>query len=195
MNLALIVPSALGLFLLSRDIVDFFLYRGAFTQEALIKTSELLKLLAIALPFQSLGKIFATKINATGNTKNTMIVSIISLIINVITSISLMPLFGYLAVGYGTIISSIGYLSLFLFRNFNLSKKNYIELLKYLLSSFIMALYLIFLGGFLPLLLQVFSSIIIYFTILCIINADLAKKLLKKILYKGKKSCKIDIIE
>ena len=186
-NLALIVPSALGLFLLSRDIIDFFLHRGAFTEEALIKTSELLKLLAIALPFQSLGKIFATRINATGNTKNTMIISIITLIINLIVTISFMPLVGYLAVGYGTIISSISYLILFVVRKFELSKKNYMELMKYFFSSFVMACYLVFIAKFLPLVLKILSSIIIYFTILCIIKAHFAQKLLQKFLYKGKK--------
>jgi putative peptidoglycan lipid II flippase len=182
----LILPSAIGLFLLSKEILTFFLYRGAFTEEAVLKTSALLKLLAIAVPFQSLGKILATRINATGNTKNTMFVSIGSLIINVVTSLSLMQKYGYLSVGYGTIISSISY---FLFLSaplLNFSQNNLKELLKSLISSSFLYLYLYYFSDLLPLVFVILSSIGLYFTILALVKSFLIEEGLKKILYKIK---------
>ncbi len=70
------IPSAVGIGLLSNEIVDLILSGGVFTEKSIALTGIILLFFAISIPFESLSHIFARSFFALKNTLTPMIINI-----------------------------------------------------------------------------------------------------------------------
>ncbi len=103
----LVFPASILLFLNAEMIISIVFERGAFTTTDVHFVSQMLKILAVALPFSVFNKITSTIFFSYSNTRTPMIITFISVFINVITSVSLMPHLGIYAITIGTAVSYI----------------------------------------------------------------------------------------
>ena len=104
--LMLTIPSVFFINFLSEEIIIFLFQRGAFSLFSSENTSQVLKILTFGLPAFILIKLFQTKFYAALNTKIPVIVSTISISINIIISFSLMYHMKYLSVVIASIITA-----------------------------------------------------------------------------------------
>jgi putative peptidoglycan lipid II flippase len=103
----LVFPASVLLFLNAEMIISIVFERGAFTTTDVHFVSQMLKILAIALPFSVFNKITSTIFFSYSDTKTPMIITFISVIINVAVSVSLMPHLGIYAITIGTAVSYV----------------------------------------------------------------------------------------
>lgn len=101
------IPSAIGLFMFARHIVELLFQRGEFTPENTMQVANILKIYAIAVPFFILSKIFQATFYAKKDTKTPMINAIYCLIINVFFAIVLKYFFATNGIAMATTLSSI----------------------------------------------------------------------------------------
>jgi putative peptidoglycan lipid II flippase len=106
-TLGFILPSAAGIFIIGRAVIELLFMRGAFSHEAAMNTGIILQILSIALPFQAMSKLYYAAINATGNTSTPVRFSCISLSINIALSLILMNFIDFKCVAVATVVSSI----------------------------------------------------------------------------------------
>jgi len=145
--LGFIIPSAVGIFVISGEIIQVLFMHGAFNHEAATNTAIILQILSIALPFQAMSKLYYAGINATGNTSTPVKFSFISLLINIALSLILMSFIEYKSVAVATVISSgcqTIMLILYCEKNYQLSHETKKDILKYIIASLIMTIVLYF---------------------------------------------------
>ena len=94
-TLGFILPSAVGIFTVGKEVIEVLFMRGAFSNEAATNTGIILQILSIALPFQAMSKLYYAAINASGNTSTPVKFSCISLSINIALSLILMGFMGF----------------------------------------------------------------------------------------------------
>ncbi len=136
----LTIPAALIIFIYSYEIVSFLFERGSFTSHAVAETSIPLKIFAICLPFFTINRILTACFHSVSDTKTPFKVTIIGIIVSITFGFLLMPIFAYVAVTIGALISamiSTGLLSYLLLKRNRLAlyKRTVKQLMKVILFS------------------------------------------------------------
>lgn len=91
----------------SKDIVSIVYYRGSFSYNAVILTSMALIGYAFSFPFVAVRNLTIKSLYAHKDTKHPMIASIITIIINIILSITLSRFIGIMGVSLATSIAAL----------------------------------------------------------------------------------------
>ncbi len=104
----LILPSTLGLFLLSHDICALLFSSEKFGTDAISQTASFLALLSLALPANIMNSILNSILFSHRITKYATKASFLSLVVNLIVNFGLFYLFdyGYKSIAIATIVSS-----------------------------------------------------------------------------------------
>lgn len=140
LNLFLLLPAAIGMFLLPEEIVSVIWQRGNFLPINTIHTASALKLFTLGLVFYGSVKILAPTYYALNNIKIPIIGTISGVIVNLIVSLSTYKTIGYKGLVLGTISAVfINFLILFIVFIIKLGwfkNKNYsFDILKIILSA------------------------------------------------------------
>ena len=122
LSLFLSLPATLALIFASEEIVSALFGYGSFKEESVKNSALALFYFAMGLPAFSMIKIFSSFIFARNDTKTPFYFSLISVILNIIISVSLFNKVGFIIIPIATTISS--WLNGFLLLIFVL-KKNY----------------------------------------------------------------------
>lgn len=178
------VPSLIGLFFCSEDLISTIFYRGAFTASDVINSSYSLMALSFGLPFFMLMKVLTPAFFARKDTKTPMYVALISLIINAVLNYYLAFIlnYGHVGIAVGSSIAaivSVCILEIVLYRDGFIKIKNIFNKfnLNIVISSLFVIVFLYFFTSKINfieisqserivfLLIEVIVSIIIYFAI------------------------------
>ena len=103
------IPSLIGLFFCSEDLISTIFYRGAFTASDVINSSYSLMAFSFGLPFFMLMKVLTPAFFARKDTKTPMYVALISLIINAVLNYYLAFIlnYGHVGIAVGSSIAAI----------------------------------------------------------------------------------------
>ncbi|AEH23056.1 integral membrane protein MviN [Thermodesulfobacterium geofontis OPF15] len=112
-SLSLSIPSAIGLFMLSHPLIGVLFERGKFTFYDTSKTSQILQILSLGLPFYGLSKTAVPLFYSLGKTIIPAFGSIIAVITNVVVILLTIKKLGINGVALGTSLSLV-FQSLFL---------------------------------------------------------------------------------
>ena len=143
-----IFPATIAILIIPHSIIRILFERGEFNSIDTIFTSQALFIFAFGLPAFVLQKVFSPIFFANGNTKTPFNFAVISMLANIIISISLIPFFGFLATAIGTTISGWIMTGLLIFYSreyrLNLDKNKMLKksLSLILLCSLLMGLYI-----------------------------------------------------
>ena len=164
------VPSAIGLYVLDLQAVDFLFGRGEFaSQGASVATASILMFLALAIPFESLSHLISRIYYAHKNTWIPVLINFGFLGINLIGCLLFADRFGASIFGISFLIGSVFQISLLCFfvrKYVSLNwKKLGLESLKIVLASCVMGLAVNYLQ-FLPFLINVLCGVFIYAVLL-----------------------------
>lgn len=100
-----IVPAMVGLWILSEPVVNLVFQRGQFTSDDTLLTAKALRCYAIGLPAYGIYKIFAPVFFALDKPKVPVIISVASIILNIIFCMALVPHYGFTVLALGTTVS------------------------------------------------------------------------------------------
>jgi len=104
--LFLSVPAATALVLASEQIITSLFGYGSFNNESVINTAIALTFFAFGVPAFSILKIFSNYFFARNDTKTPFYLSVISVILNILISVSFFNKFGFVIIPIATSISS-----------------------------------------------------------------------------------------
>ncbi len=104
--LALTLPAAVGLMVIPEDIIAVIYQRGAFDVEATRATALALVGFASGLPAYVMLKVFQPAFFAREDMRTPFYFSIIMVVINVVLSLSLFPVYGHVAIAVATSVSA-----------------------------------------------------------------------------------------
>ena len=178
------IPSLIGLFFCSEDLISTIFYRGAFTASDVINSSYSLMAFSFGLPFFMLMKVLTPAFFARKDTKTPMYVALISLIINAVLNYYLAFIlnYGHVGIAVGSSIAAIvsvcileivlyrdGFIKIKnIFNKFNLNiviSSLFVIVFLYLCTSKINFIEISQSERIVFLLIEVIVSIIIYFAI------------------------------
>jgi len=178
------LPSLIGLFFCAEDLISTIFYRGAFTSMDVINSSYSLMAFSFGLPFFMLLKVLTPAFFARKDTKTPMYVALVSLFLNVVFNYYLAFVldYGHVGIAIGSSLAaiiSVFTLEIILYRDGFIKSKS-IES-KFSFNIFISSLFLIIFLYFYTseidfmklteaerifyLSIEVFASVIIYFSI------------------------------
>ena len=151
--LFLSLPAATALVLASEEIITSLFGYGSFGYESVINTALALYFFAFGVPAFSILKIFSNFFFARNDTKTPFYLSVVSVLLNIIISVSLFSKFGFIIIPIATSISSwINVLMHYYFIKkrslYNFDSKFIYKLPKIILSVVVMGIVLYFLLGF-----------------------------------------------
>lgn len=106
-SLSLSIPSAIGLFILSHPLIEILFERGKFTLYDTFKTSGILKILSLGLPFYGVSKITVPLFYSLGKTIIPTLGSLVAVITNIIVILLSIEKLGINGVALGTSISLV----------------------------------------------------------------------------------------
>ncbi len=160
LSLFLSLPATLALIFASEEIVSALFGYGSFNEESVKNSALALFYFALGLPAFSMIKIFSSFIFARNDTKTPFYFSLISVILNIVISVSLFGKLGFIIIPIATSISS--WLNGFLLMVFALNK-NYFNFS----NSFFKQLFKIFIVnliclGLFKILINYFSNYFIF---------------------------------
>ena len=142
LSLFLSLPATLALLIASDEIVSALFGYGSFNEESVKNSALALFYFSLGLPAFSMIKIFSSFIFARNDTKTPFYFSLISVIMNIVISVSLFSEIGFIIIPIATTISS--WLNGFLLMIFVLNKnyfsfKNsfFVQLFKILVTNFV----------------------------------------------------------
>ena len=104
--LALTLPSAMGLMVLSYPIIQVIYERGAFDAHATANTALALAIYAVGLPAFVLQKVLQPLFFAREDTKSPFRYAVWSMVTNVVIAVGLMPIVGFAAAAIATSLSA-----------------------------------------------------------------------------------------
>lgn len=104
--LALTLPAAVGLMIMPGPIVNILFERGAFDAQTTAMTASALAAFAAGLPAYVLLKVFQPAYFAREDMNTPLWFSIVSVVLNVVLSLSLFPRYGHVAIALATAVSS-----------------------------------------------------------------------------------------
>ncbi len=142
------LPAAFALAVISEPLIDLMFARGQFSIDDVAATASALTAYAFGLPAFVLIKIFTPGFFANGDTKTPVKIAILSIIFNIIISLSLINQLQYLAMAIGTSLASILNASLLCYilsrrGLFKIEKKVLIQCGKILTAAILMSLILL----------------------------------------------------
>ena len=154
LSLFLSLPATLALLIASDEIVSALFGYGSFNEESVKNSALALFYFSLGLPAFSMIKIFSSFIFARNDTKTPFYFSLISVITNIVISVSLFSEVGFIIIPIATTISS--WLNGFLLMIFVLNKnyfsfKNsfFVQLFKILVTNFVcLGLFKLFINYF-----------------------------------------------
>ncbi len=146
--LFLVIPAAVGIFLLRFEIVRLILRSGAFQESHALLTANILGILCISLFAASLTPLLSRAFYALHNTKTPVLIAFFSIIINAFLGFFLARKYGISGLAIANVISilfNLTFLSFFLRKQFKEHKKIYNQqsLNKIILASAIMVVLVI----------------------------------------------------
>ena len=149
LSTALSLPAAFGLFIASSEIINSLFGYGSFNKDDIFYTSQALTFFSIGVPAFALNKVLSNFYFARDNTQLPFYVSFISMIINILISVTLFNKYGFIIIPIATTISTwtscIIYFYLLKRKKYlNLKNKNLLNLLKIFVATAIMSLLLHF---------------------------------------------------
>ena len=149
LSLLLSVPATFGLFISSKQIVNCLFGYGSFDSVDVIYTSLALTFFAIGVPAFALIKVLSNFYFARDNTKLPFYVSFITMIINIVISVSLFKKYGFIIIPIATSISTwVAVLIYFILLNknkfINFGNKVLLNFFKILVATLFMSLFLYF---------------------------------------------------
>jgi putative peptidoglycan lipid II flippase len=149
LSLLLSIPASLGLILASNQIVNALFGYGSFSVKDVEMTASALKFFGYGVPAFALIKILSNFFFARDNTKVPFYISIFIVTLNILISVGLFPMIGFIIIPIATSISTwvgvIIYLYLLnLKKSLLLKRQLIINLTKILLSTNIMSSILLF---------------------------------------------------
>ena len=154
LSLFLSLPASVGLLIGSEQIISALFGYGSFNEVSVLNSAKALYYFALGLPAFSLIKVFSTFFFANQDTKTPFYISLISVMVNIIISISYFNKIGFIIIPIATTISSwFNSLILFIF----LKNKNLFNFNKIFLSRFIKIIFASLLMGIF------FNFLLIYF--------------------------------
>ena len=154
--LFLSVPAATALVLASEQIITSLFGYGSFNNESVINTATALTFFAFGVPAFSILKIFSNYFFARNDTKTPFYLSVISVVLNILISVSFFSKFGFVIIPIATSISS--WINVFLHYYF-IKKRNLYNFDKTFIYKFPrMILSVVVMGAVLYLLLGFFSD-------------------------------------
>ena len=154
LSLFLSLPASVGLLIGSEQIISALFGYGSFNEVSVSNSAKALYYFALGLPAFSLIKVFSTFFFANQDTKTPFYISLISVLANIIISISYFSKVGFIIIPIATTISSwFNSLILFIF----LKNKNLFNFNKIFLSRFIKIIFASLLMGIF------FNFLLIYF--------------------------------
>ena len=154
--LFLSVPAAIALVLASEEIITSLFGYGSFNNESVTNTATALTFFAFGVPAFSILKIFSNYFFARNDTKTPFYLSVISIVLNILISISFFGKFGFVIIPIATSISS--WINVFLHFYF-IRKRNLYNFDKTFIYKFPrMILSVVVMGMILYLLLGFFSD-------------------------------------
>jgi len=150
LSLLLSLPASAALLIGSEEIISALFGYGSFDELSVLNSSKALYYFALGLPAFSLIKVFSSFFFANHDTKIPFNISLISVLVNIVISISYFSEIGFIIIPIATTISSwLNALLLFIFlKNKNLFSFNnifLINLIKISGASILMALFFNFL--------------------------------------------------
>ncbi|MEO0496637.1 MAG: murein biosynthesis integral membrane protein MurJ [Pseudomonadota bacterium] len=104
--LLLILPSAVGLFVLADPITALLYERGAFTRDTTLAVADAIQWFAIGLPAFMGIKIFTPAFFARQDTRTPMWLAGLNAVINIVLSLALFPAFGHVGIAMATALSA-----------------------------------------------------------------------------------------
>lgn len=142
------LPSAFALAVISEPLIDLMFARGQFSVSDASATAKALTAYSFGLPAFVLIKIFTPGFFANGDTTTPVRIAILSIIFNIIISLSLINSLQYIGMALGTSFASILNASLLCYilskrGMFKIEKKVLIQCARILASSIIMSVVLI----------------------------------------------------
>jgi putative peptidoglycan lipid II flippase len=148
------LPAMVALLLGSKEIISALFGYGSFNQESVLNSAKALYFFSIGLPAFALIKVFSSFFFANNDTKTPFYISLISVVLNIVISISFFANIGFIIIPIATTISSwFNSILLFIFlKNRNLFHFNRIFIIRFfkiILSSLVMGIF--------------FNNLIIYF--------------------------------
>ncbi len=151
--LFLSVPAAVALVLASEQIITSLFGYGSFNNESVTNTAAALTYFAFGVPAFSILKIFSNYFFARNDTKTPFYLSIVSVILNVLISVSFFNKIGFIIIPIATTISSWinVFLHYYLIKKRNLytfDKTFFYKFTRMILSVVVMAIVLYLLLGF-----------------------------------------------
>ena len=154
LSLFLSLPASFGLLIGSEQIISALFGYGSFNEVSVLNSAKALYYFALGLPAFALIKVFSTFFFANQDTKTPFYISLISVMVNIIISISYFNKIGFIIIPIATTISSwFNSLILFIF----LKNKNLFNFNKIFLSRFIKIIFASLLMGIF------FNFLLIYF--------------------------------
>lgn len=100
-----IVPAMVGLWILSEPVVNLVFERGRFGVEDTRATAHALRFYALGLPAYGIYKIFAPVFFALDKPKVPVVISVISIAVNIVFCLALVPHYGFTVLALGTTVS------------------------------------------------------------------------------------------
>lgn len=100
-----IVPAMVALWVLAQPVVSLVFERGRFGFDDTQATAQALKLYALGLPAYGIYKIFAPVFFALDRPKVPVTISVISIAINIVFCLALVPTYGFKVLALGTTVS------------------------------------------------------------------------------------------
>ncbi len=189
LSLFLSLPASVAILIASNEIISSLFGYGSFDNESVSNSAKALFYFALGLPAFSLIKVFSSFMFARHDTKTPFYLSLISVIINIIISLSFFNTIGFIIIPIATSIASwfnAAALYLFLSYNgyYNFRNSFFFNILKIFISTILMGLFFKFLiqnfklyleYGFqykiLSLLIIVSLTLIFYVTVSILIKA------------------------
>lgn len=105
-SLLISLPSAVGLYILSKPIIHILFERGAFLAEDTFYTAKVLSIFSIGLPAYILIKVLVTCFFSREDTKTPLYISLVSVAINIVISLLLIETMREMGIALATAISS-----------------------------------------------------------------------------------------
>ena len=153
MGLILVIPATAALACLAHPMIEVLFQRGAFGASETNLVAKALMFYSFGLPAFVLVKVLEPGFFARGDTKTTMKIAIVCMLINLALNIAFFKPFGYIGIILASVISSYINVVLMLLK---LTKKKHfvfeagflIKFAKILISAFVMAVTLLFLNQY-----------------------------------------------
>ena len=139
------LPATVALIIGSEEIISALFGYGSFIEESVKNSAKALYFFALGLPAFALIKVFSSFFFANHDTKTPFVISLISVILNVLISIYYFKEIGFIIIPIATSISSwFNSIALFIFlkkkKLFNFNQIFWIRFIKIIIASIVMGI-------------------------------------------------------